>query len=95
VGHVIALQQRLRPREVAVEAFRDGRSSDCLWALRGHDEPAGRFLAARAAGRLARPEVALAELEPIDEANLLTAGGASCEEAAGGFVVAAKRPEAI
>jgi hypothetical protein len=76
VGHVIALQQRLRPREVAVDAFRDGRASDCLWALRGHDETTCRFLAARAAIRLARPDVALAELEPIDEPNLLTGGRA-------------------
>ncbi len=76
MGHVIALQQRLKPREFAVEAFRDGRSSDCLTALRGHDEPASRFLAARAANRLGRHGLALAELEPIDEAELLTAGRA-------------------
>ncbi len=76
MGHVIALQPRLKPREFAVDAFREGRSSDCLAALRGHDEPAARFLAARSANRLGRHGQALAELSPIDEANLLTAGRA-------------------
>lgn len=76
MGHVIALQQRLKPREFAVDAFRAGRAADCLAALRGHDEPAGRFLAARAANRLGKHSVALTELAPIDEANLLTAGRA-------------------
>jgi tetratricopeptide (TPR) repeat protein len=73
---VIALKLRSRPRDFAIDAFRNGRSSDCLAALHGHDDPACRFVAARAALRLLRPDLVLDELEPIDETDLLSAGRA-------------------
>jgi len=78
LGHLIALRGRLETRETAVDAFRNGRAAECFSALRGHLDTDSRCLAARAALRLNRPDLALSELSQIDESDLLTAARAEC-----------------
>jgi len=69
---VVQLNPRRQPFEVAVEAYRGGRSDDCVALLHGHGDLASKLLRARSYLRSGRVELGLDCLAPIDDADLPT-----------------------